>query len=346
MDELKRLVIPLLTWYNENRRDLPWRRDREPYHIWVSEIMLQQTRVAAVVDYYARFLARFPDIAALARSEEDALMKCWQGLGYYSRARNLRRAAQVIVDDYGGVFPSSYTAIRALPGIGDYTAGAVASIAFGLPKAAVDGNVLRVVARVTGDGRDVGQPQVKKTVAAALEAVMPVKTPGTFNQALMELGATVCLPNGAPLCQQCPARDFCAAHLTGRTDALPVKAPKKPRRVEDRRVWLLFHDDSVALRRRPDKGLLAGLWEFPNGLEGEAPPLPLPPLEFAGAARHIFTHIEWHMTAWAGELPADQLPPGWVWANRAQLKETYSIPSAFAGFMDAVFQRLREKGDS
>ncbi len=272
-------------------------------------------------------------------------MKCWQGLGYYARARNLRRAAQVIVDDYGGVFPSDYAAIRALPGIGDYTAGAIASITFGLPKAAVDGNVLRVVARVTGDGRDVGQPQVKKSVAAALEAVMPVKTPGTFNQALMELGATVCLPNGTPLCQQCPARDFCVAHLTDRTGSLPVKAPKKPRRVEDRRVWLLFHDGAVALRRRPGKGLLAGLWEFPNGLEGDEPPLPLPPLEFVGAARHIFTHIEWHMTAWAGELAEDQLPPGWVWADRAQLKETYSIPSAFAGFMDAVSQRLTDKGD-
>lgn len=345
MDELEKLVIPLLAWYEENRRDLPWRLDRDPYHIWVSEIMLQQTRVAAVIGYYKTFLAQFPTISALSQANEDVLLKYWQGLGYYSRARNLQKAAKVIEKDYNGVFPAEYSAIRALPGIGDYTAGAIASIAFSLPKAAVDGNVLRVFSRITADFRDISQPQVKRSVAAALESVMPVKAPGTFNQALMELGATVCLPSGAPLCDRCPARDFCAARLTGRTDVLPVKTPKKPRRVEERTVWLLFHDGAAALRRRPEKGLLAGLWELPNSLAGEEPPLPLPPLEFAGAARHIFTHIEWRMTAWAGELPEDALPPGWVWATGAQLKETYSIPSAFAGFMDAVFQRLREKGD-
>ena len=341
METLKKLVIPLLAWYNDSKRDLPWRRDREPYHVWVSEIMLQQTRVAAVVDYYTRFLAQFPTVQALAGAEEDALMKCWQGLGYYSRARNLQKAAQVIVQDYGGVFPGDYAAIRALPGIGDYTAGAIGSIAFGLSKAAVDGNVLRVVARLTADRRDVAAPQVKRDVARALEAVMPVKAPGEFNQALMELGATVCLPNGAPMCEQCPAQDLCRARAQGLTDQLPVKAPKRPRRVEDRQVWLLFSRGRAALRKRPEKGLLAGLWEFPNALEGESPPLALPELEFVGTAKHIFTHIEWRMTGWAGELTTDALPEGWVWASLEDLQTRYSIPSAFSGFMDAVFQRLR-----
>ena len=341
MEQLNKLVIPLLAWYNEYKRDLPWRQvgptgRPEPYHVWVSEIMLQQTRVAAVIDYYHRFLARFPTVEDLAGADEDSLMKCWQGLGYYSRARNLQKAARIICDEYGGVFPGDYQAIRALPGIGDYTAGAVSSIAFGLPHAAVDGNVLRVVTRLTADPSDITAAGVKKSVATSLEAVMPLNAPGEFNQALMELGATVCLPNGAPLCDQCPAKDFCRAHLENLTDVLPVKPGKKARRVEERRVYLLFRGGKIALRKRPDKGLLAGLWEFPNTLEGEAPPLPLPQLEFSGTAKHIFTHIEWRMTAWAGALAQDDLPPGWVWASREDLQRTYSVPSAFAGFDQAV----------
>lgn len=336
MEPLERLVIPLLAWYEENKRPLPWRLDPTPYHVWVSEIMLQQTRVAAVLDYYRRFLERFPTVADLAGAEEDALMKCWQGLGYYSRARNLQRAAQVIMEKHGGVFPADYAAIRALPGVGDYTAGAIASIAFGLPYPAVDGNVLRVVSRLIADARDISLPAVKRDVNAALASVMPVKAPGTFNQALMELGATVCLPNGAPLCQVCPARDFCLAHRKDLTGRLPVKAPKKPRRVEERQVYLLFHRGRVALRQRPKKGLLAGLWEFPNVLEGEPLPLEVPQPEFAGAGRHIFTHIEWRMTAYAAVLPGPQLPPGWVWADRAALARHYPIPNAFQAFFEIV----------
>lgn len=345
MEELKRLVFPLLTWYNDNKRDLPWRTPGpsgrpEPYRVWVSEIMLQQTRVAAVLDYYRRFLEEFPDVAALAGADEERLMKCWQGLGYYSRARNLRRAAQIIMEYHGGVFPSEYDAIRALPGVGDYTAGAIGSIAFGLPRPAVDGNVLRVISRVTADSRDITSPSLKRSVTQALEAVIPLQAPGEFNQALMELGATVCLPNGAPLCEGCPVRDCCRAHREGLTDVLPVKASKRARRVEERRVYLLFCDGRVALRKREKKGLLAGLWEFPNTLEEEAPPLPLPELEFAGTARHIFTHMEWHMTAYAGELPGEDLPAGWVWAGRDELRRTYSVPSAFSRFLDAVYARL------
>ena len=345
VEELNRLTVPLLTWYSENKRDLPWRRPGpggrpDPYRVWVSEIMLQQTRVAAVLDYYRRFLEAFPTVEALAGAEEDALLKCWQGLGYYARARNLQRAAQIICRERGGVFPADYAALRALPGVGDYTAGAVASIAFGLPHAAVDGNVLRVVARLTADFSDVTAPGAQRAAAERLEAVMPINAPGEFNQALMELGATVCLPSGAPLCGRCPARDFCRANREGLTGVLPVRPAKKPRRVEERRVYLLFHGGGVALRKRPAKGLLAGLWEFPNAPEGEAPPLELPPLAFVGAARHIFTHIEWRMTGWAGELPDDTLPAGWVWADREALRRTYSVPSAFSAFLPAVLERL------
>ncbi len=345
MKELEPLPIPLLTWYRENARALPWRQDPTPYQVWVSEVMLQQTRVAAVVDYYRRFLSEAPTAADLAALPEDTLMKLWQGLGYYSRARNLQRAARQIVEEYGGVFPNTYEAIRALPGVGDYTAGAIASIAFGLPVPAVDGNVLRVAARVCGDAGDISTPAMKKKVTDSLARIIPTDAPGAFNQALMELGATVCLPNGAPLCEKCPAAPFCRAHLEGRTGELPVRAPKKARRVERRTVWLFFFRGLVALRRRPEKGLLAGLWEYPNersdgtdwperwGLASAA-------LERAGEGKHIFTHIEWHMTALAGELPAPELPDGWVWAGRRELRDLYALPSAFQPFSAYVDGRL------
>ena len=228
MDQLKELPIPLLLWYRENARVLPWRSHPTPYRVWVSEIMLQQTRVAAVLDYYRRFLEALPTVADLAAVPEDALMKLWQGLGYYSRARNLQRAARQIMEEHGGIFPSTYEEIRALSGVGDYTAGAISSIAFGLPVPAVDGNVLRVAARVTGDEGDIAAPATKKRVTAALAEIIPLDAPGDFNQAMMELGATVCLPNGAPVCDLCPAAEFCVARLEERMDALHDAAFNSP----------------------------------------------------------------------------------------------------------------------
>ncbi len=343
MKELEQLPIPLLLWYRDNARDLPWRREPTPYRVWLSEVMLQQTRVAAVLDYYRRFLAAAPTVQALAELGEDELMKLWQGLGYYSRARNLQKAARQIMEDFGGEFPGDYPSIRSLAGVGDYTAGAVASIAFGLPTPAVDGNVLRVVSRICADEGDILSPATKKRYTKALEEIIPTKAPGTFNQAMMELGATVCLPNGAPLCERCPARDFCRARLEGKTDKLPVKAPKKPRKVEERRVFLLFHGDKVALRRRAEKGLLAGLWEFPNVLGTDLPPewgLRPGQLEPCAAGRHIFTHIEWHMTACSGELTGPELPEGWVWCDRNDLRTRYAVPNAFRFVEDCVDKRL------
>lgn len=344
MDTLERLPIPLLEWFRDNARRLPWRDDPTPYHVWLSEIMLQQTRVAAVLDYYKRFLAEAPDVMTLAALPEERLMKLWQGLGYYSRARNLQKAAKVIVEEYGGQFPSDYAAVRALPGVGDYTAGAICSIAFGQAVPAVDGNVLRVYARIVGDEGDITTPQMKKRVTQALEAVIPVSAAGAFNQALMELGATVCLPNGAPLCERCPAKGFCAALAQDRIKELPVKAPKKPRRVEERTVWLVFLGNRVALRRRPGRGLLAGLWEFPNEPgDGSLPAswgIAALSDEYAGQAKHIFTHIEWHMTLRTVEAASDELPPGWVWASGDELEKEYAVPNAFDRALELAKERL------
>lgn len=345
MEELQYLPIPLLLWYREHARVLPWRSDPTPYHVWVSEIMLQQTRVAAVLDYYRRFLEAAPSVADLAALPEEQLMKLWQGLGYYSRARNLQKAALQIMERHGGVFPNTYEDIRALAGIGDYTAGAVSSIAFHLPVPAVDGNVLRVSARICGDSGDISTPAMKKKVTQALSSIIPVDAPGDFNQAMMELGATVCLPNGAPLCEQCPASGFCRAFQEGRTGELPVKAAKKARRVEERTIYLLFYENQVALRQRPGRGLLAGLWEYPNVLAQEPDPMPvwgLTPqtLEQVGRGKHIFSHIEWHMTALAGTLDSPQLPEGWVWADRSALRDIYAVPNAFQSFSQIVADRL------
>ncbi len=334
MKGLEQLPIPLLEWYRDNARSLPWRDDPTPYHVWLSEIMLQQTRVAAVLGYYTRFLEEVPDVAALADLPEERLMKLWQGLGYYNRARNLQAAARQIMEEHGGEFPSDYDSVRALKGVGDYTAGAICSIAFGLSVPAVDGNVLRVVARITGDEGDITTPAMKKRVTEALREVIPLRAAGEFTQAMMELGATVCLPNGAPLCDRCPAKEFCTALREECVDRLPVKAAKKARRIEERTVWLIFREGRVALRKRPDKGLLAGLWEYPNELTGLLPEewgIVPQSEEFGCTAKHIFTHIEWHLTARIVHTDSETLPEGWVWADRHELKHRYAIPNAFDG---------------
>lgn len=345
MNELEFLPIPLLEWYRENARTLPWRSDPTPYRVLVSEIMLQQTRVAAVLDYFARFMDALPTVQDLAEVDEDRLMKLWQGLGYYNRARNLQRAARQIVGECAGIFPQSYEGLRTLSGVGEYTAGAVASIAFGVPVPAVDGNVLRVVARLTGDEGDVTKPGAKNRMRAALQEAMPRSNPGDFNQALMELGATVCLPNGAPLCEKCPGQTLCRARAEEKTGIIPVKTPKKERRVEERIVYLLFRGREVALRRRPSKGLLAGLWEYPNelaavkGLPEAWGICPRGPVH-GPVAKHIFTHIEWRMTAYLADLGNESLPPGWVWADGAAMLRDYALPNAFQGFRRLVEGRI------
>ncbi|NCE65276.1 A/G-specific adenine glycosylase [Pseudoflavonifractor sp. 524-17] len=358
MKELEQLPIPLLQWFQDNARTLPWRSDPTPYHVWVSEIMLQQTRVAAVLEYYRRFMEALPEVADLALVEEDRLMKLWQGLGYYNRARNLQKAARQVMEEFHGAFPNTYEEILSLAGVGEYTAGAIASIAFGVPVPAVDGNVLRVVARLTGDEGDVTRPETRRRMRQALLDTMPRNLPGDYNQALMELGAIVCLPNGAPLCGQCPAAPLCAARREDRIAQLPVKAAKKARRIEKRTVYLLFYGGKVALRRRPGRGLLAGLWEFPSQPQGEKDVLdrwgivPLPEQVWAGSScafaaqsrvgRHVFTHIEWHMDLKTVFAAAGVLPAGWVWADAAALEREYAVPNAFRFAADLALSGMEE----
>lgn len=338
----------LLQWYGENARILPWRNAPTPYRVWISEIMLQQTRVTAVMPYYERFLQALPNPAALASAPDEELMKLWEGLGYYNRARNLKKAAQIIVNEFGGDLPSSFEDLLSLPGVGSYTAGAIASIAFGIPVPAVDGNVLRVISRICASYDNISDARVKQRMEQALAEIIPRDCAGDFNQALMELGATVCLPNGEPLCAQCPLAAVCKAHLNGLTNAIPVKAAKKKRRIEAWTVFVILNKSRVALKKREDTGLLASLWEFPNTGGALSPseaenylqqngiePLGLAPL---APAKHIFTHVEWHMT---GYLATTARQDGqFTWSTRGGLEKEYALPSAFRVYTQIAMREL------
>ncbi len=337
--KLEHIAAPLLDWYGRERRILPWREEPTPYRVWLSEIMLQQTRVEAALPYFYRFVAALPDVESLAQAEEEQLLKLWEGLGYYSRVRNLQKAAKVLVEEMNGRLPADYEQLRKLPGIGDYTAGAIASIAFGLPEPAVDGNVLRICSRICGDGRDMGSQKVKSQYRELLRPLysgQPGVKAGDLTQALMELGATVCLPNGAPRCENCPARDFCVAHAEGEPLKYPFKTPKKPRKVEERKVYLLRFGEKLLLHRRGAKGLLAGLWELPNCLAGEEASLPFSTVgaKPLGKAKHIFSHIEWRMEGFALEA-AEELSLGedYLWVSGEELAKDVALPSAFAPFL-------------
>jgi len=339
--DFSQLPEVLLPWYAQNKRDLPWRQDREPYHIWLSEIMLQQTRVEAVKGYYARFLAALPTVEALAQCDDDVLHKLWEGLGYYSRVRNLKKAAGIIVSAFGGSFPTEYDRIRALPGIGDYTAGAICSIAFDQPTPAVDGNVLRVISRLTEDDTPIDLPEYKKAVRLKLADIYP-KEAGAFTQALMELGATVCGPNRKPDCENCPCRGFCGGALHGTAEQFPVKLPKKQRKVQEKIVFILSCDGQYALEKRPKKGLLAGLWQFPNAEGTMEPQQAMEYLESRGLRprqllrqadrQHIFTHIQWNMRGFYIELHA---PGGdYSWLTPEQINTEAALPTAFRQFWE------------
>ena len=352
--QMKETVRPLVEWFRENQRDLPWRKRMDAYRVWISEIMLQQTRVEAVKPYYERFLKELPDVKALAEVPEDRLLKLWEGLGYYNRARNLKEAACQIMEKYGGRFPETYEEIRGLKGIGNYTAGAVSSFVYGIRKPAVDGNVLRVVTRITADGSDIAKAGTRTKVEREVEEVIPAEAAGDFNQSLIELGAIVCVPNGEPKCGICPVSEICLAHARGRETEFPVKAKKKERRIEKRTILVFRDNEKTAVRKRPDTGLLAGLYEFP-GTEGHlkqseavryAKSLGLMPIRIKklGSAKHIFSHVEWHMVGY--EVMVDELeknmreqdaaPGEIVFAELRELKEHYPMPSAFEAYMPDV----------
>ena len=336
------MIHTLLDWYRSSCRQLPWRQDRQPYHIWLSEIMLQQTRVEAARGYYLRFLQELPDLQVLAACPEDKLLKLWEGLGYYNRARNLQKCARVLLEEHQGRFPQTAAELEKLPGIGPYTAGAIASIAFEQPAPAIDGNVLRVMARVLGDDTPIDSPALKKRIYDVLQPLYPAGSCGDTTQALMELGATVCLPGSQARCESCPWEPGCRARQEGTAVDLPVRPAKKARRREEMTVFLLRCGDSVALRRRPDKGLLALLWEFPHvpgHLEvpqavawAESQGLQVTDIRKTTEKKHIFTHIEWKMHGILLEV-REQAGP-FIWVDLHRMDEQEALPTAFRQFRE------------
>lgn len=383
-ERLRAMEKPLLAWYGSRARSLPWRDDPKPYRVWISEIMLQQTRVEAVKPYFERFMKAFPSVQALAEAEDDYLMKMWEGLGYYNRARNLKAAARMVMEEYGGCLPASFEELIRLPGIGSYTAGAIASIAFNMPLPAVDGNVLRVISRVLGDREDIKKASVKARMEQELKAVMPKSDASRYNQGLIEIGALVCIPGGEPRCGECPLASVCLTRQNGWWKEIPYKSPNKARKIEERTVFIIECHDKVAIRKRAKGGLLAELYELPN-VEGhpgedEMPTLlglkpewvkcimPLP------TAKHVFSHVEWHMTGYrvevempemAGNVAADGTidggiidggitgggiidggvidsgqnasgATGWFFTTREKLASTYALPNAFQAYTSLI----------
>lgn len=338
-------VEPIVQWFRECKRDLPWRHNISAYHVWVSEIMLQQTRVEAVKSYYERFLKELPTVRDLAEISEDKLLKLWEGLGYYNRVRNMQNAAQQIMVDYGGIFPDEYEQIRGLKGIGNYTAGAISSFAYGIPKPAVDGNVLRVLSRLTGSDADIMLASTRNRMEQALEEVIPYNAASDFNQGLIELGAIVCVPNGSAKCDVCPLHRFCRARIEGRIEELPVKKKAKERRIEKKTILVLKDGDTVAIKKRPAKGLLARLYELPNvedhltmeQVVEYCKRIGLTPVRVKemGKAKHIFSHVEWHMIGY--QVQVDELEKNCkdtvIFAKEEELENIYPIPAAFAAYM-------------
>lgn len=343
IDLLKRIRKPIVEWYQENKRELPWRKEKNPYHIWISEIMLQQTRIEAVKQYYKRFLEQIPNIQALAEIEEEKLLKLWEGLGYYNRARNLKKSAQIIQEKYKGQMPKTYEELIQLPGIGEYTAGAISSIAYDEQVPAVDGNVLRVVSRVVGSKEDVLENKTKKEFTKKLKEIMP-KQAGDFNEGLMELGELVCIPNGQPLCEKCPVQKICIAKRENLTDVIPVRNQKIKRKKEEITVFLLEYEGEFAIQKREKTGLLANMYEFPNitrkiqkkeikqvlqdwSLEGSTP-------EKIGTHHHVFSHIEWDMIGY--KIKTTSKNDAFMWKRKEEILEKYAIPGAFVPFRDKM----------
>lgn len=325
----------LLNWYDDHRRELPWREASDPYAIWVSEVMLQQTQVQTVIPYYERFMAEVPGIPQLAALDDQRLRKLWEGLGYYRRASYLKKAAQVLIRDYGGRLPADYEALLGLPGIGPYTAAAIAAMAFQQPYVAMDGNLERIFARILGETEPIHLGPVKGRLKACAEAYLDHDRPGDYNQALMDLGAGVCLSHGRPLCPQCPWQDLCQGKAKGLLYLIPQKAPRKKRRQEARTIFVHVWGKQMLLRQRPDQGLLAGMWEFPN--LARTHPRPLEAWEAAfgdrlgdlGSHQHIFSHIQWEMQGYV--IQHETRPPFYQgqWVDLHEIASSYALPAAF-----------------
>ena len=346
MDKINEFQTYLSEWYKKSARYLPWRNTDDPYRIWISEIMLQQTRVDTVIPYYNNFIEKIPTVKELASVDDEFLMKLWQGLGYYSRAINLKRAAEIIAKEYNGVIPSSKEALVSLPGIGNYTAGAILSIAFSKRIQAVDGNVLRILARVYGIREDIKEPGVKKNLSKIADDLIPAENPGDFNQALMDLGATVCLPTGDPKCSECPVRSLCAADKNDMTRDIPLKIRKKNREIEKRTVLILSYGSLYAIRKRKPGNLLPKVWEFLNfegHLTEEETRQVIKDLGFILVdiqpiikSRHIFTHLEWHMKGFLVTISSPAERTDLIWTSIEELNDLYSIPTAFRDYLEYI----------
>lgn len=344
-------VSPLCEWHEKNKKSYPWRESRDPYRIWISEVMLQQTRTAAVLPYYERFLRAFPTVEALANADEDRLMKLWEGLGYYSRARNLKKGAIQVMERFGGRLPRKKSELRTLAGIGDYTAGAIASMAFFESASAVDGNVLRVCMRLLGSDADISKEATKRALSAALDEVYPTgRQAALFTEGLMELGETVCIPGGEPRCASCPLSQICEARRGGIAHLLPAKSPKKARKILQRTLFLYRYEGKYGIQKRKESGLLSGLYEFPAEEKAlskseasnflSAAGIAFSSLSDVGEATHIFTHLEWHMRGYAVEL---QSPiEGMLFVSPEELSSTYALPSAFHFFKKYALQAKEE----
>lgn len=364
------IVEYLLDWYDLNARILPWRENPTPYYVWVSEIMLQQTRVEAVKSYFERFIINLPEVKDLAVVEEEKLLKLWEGLGYYNRVRNLQKAAITVMDDYNGVLPASYEELLKLKGIGAYTAGAIASIAYHIPVPAIDGNVYRVTKRIAGSFDDITKVSVQKELEKDLLAIMPKDRPGDFNQSLMELGATVCIPNGKPLCEKCPVMHLCRGFHNGSMSSIPVKPEKKKRKLEDRTILVIEYEDKIAIKQRENRGLLAGLWELPS-IDGKLSIKALEDnlynylyevenslyvkddflvneyykkesinlsekIESLGEVKHIFSHIEWRMVGYRVQLNKMINDNRLIWVTKKEIEDRYTLPSAFEKYIKQI----------
>lgn len=325
----------LISWYKSQKRDLPWRLNQDPYRIWISEIMLQQTRVDTVIPYYNRFMEKFPDVKALAEADEQDVLKAWEGLGYYSRARNLQTAAREVMTLHGGEMPSVPKLLGALKGIGPYTTGAISSIAFGLPEPAVDGNVMRVLSRILEVDEDIALPKTRKTFEAFVRALISKENPSSFNQGLMELGALICTPQ-SPMCLFCPVQQHCRAFESGRQLELPMKSKaKKKKTIRYAALLCRNSEGKVLIEKRPAKGLLAGLWQFPmvefSGEENELAGLAFQETDMkiqigekAGVLKHVFTHLVWEIDIY--HATAEAIEPVRAPARFATLSEIKARP--------------------
>lgn len=342
--EIEQIVKPLIKWFQKEKRDLPWRKTNDSYQIWISEIMLQQTRVEAVKEYYKQFLKVVPTLQDLAAIEEDQLLKLWEGLGYYSRARNLQKCAKYLFLQGKKELPRDYEELKKLPGIGPYAAASIGSIAYQLKTPAIDGNVLRVMTRIYEDDRDIMNKKVRDDYFFKLSKIMPENT-RDFTEGLMELGALICLPNGNPLCDSCPLSFLCKSFKNKTMLNYPVKKKLEKRKIEEKTILILEYHDKIAIQKRPNKGLLASLYEFYsleekysiNQLKKYLKQIKIDyvNIELLKETKHIFSHLEWHMVGYyihCASVPENSF----IWVTKEELETKYSLPTAISIYANNI----------